>query len=371
MQIERKQILVRQLCANYSDDGEDGVIGYNNRLVLRPPFQREFIYDAKQQAEVIHTVMSGFPLNIMYWSKAGDDKYEMLDGQQRSISIARYVTGMFSYESRYFHNLTTDEQEAILDYPLDIYICDGTAKEKIDWFKVINMRGEQLLPQELLNAVYTGPWLSDARRYFSKTNCVAYQKASAYFTAKLLRQELLKQVLDWIADRDGLDKGQEYMAIHQHDKDANELWLYFSEVMDWAMRLFPENDTPKKLIKGQEWGVLFNQYKGKAYNTNELKADIAKLLLDDDVTKKTGIIPYILSDRTVHDEKYLSIRVFTESQKLQAYEKQGHRCKHCGLTFSFENMQGDHIIPWSRGGHTTIDNLQMLCVNCNSDKSDK
>ena len=370
MKIEQKQVLVRELCKNYSDDGEGGVFGYNNRLTIRPAYQREFIYDAKQRAEVMRSVIKGFPLNVMYWSKSGDDLYEMLDGQQRSISIAQYVNNDFSLEGRFFHNLTDDEKEAIYNYPLFVFVCDGTAAEKIEWFKVINIAGERLLPQELLNAVYTGPWLSDARRYFSKTNCVAYQKAKDYFTAKLLRQELLAKVLGWIADRDGLPDGQEYMAVHQHDKDANELWLYFCEVMDWAMRLFPLGGVQQKLVKSQEWGLLYNQYKGRSYNTNELGEEIHRLMLDDDVTKKQGIIPYVLSDKTPTDEKHLSIRAFTESQKMQAYEKQKGICKHCGLHFSYENMQGDHVIPWSQGGHTTIDNLQMLCRNCNGSKSD-
>ena len=370
MQIEERKVLVRDVVENYQDDGEGGVYAYNNRLIVRPEYQREFVYDAKQQEAVICTIRQGFPLNMLYWIKSSADKYEMLDGQQRTISIARYITGVFSIDGRYFHNLTKEEQDAILDYSLNIYLCEGTAAERIEWFRVINTRGEQLLPQELLNAVYTGPWLSDARRYFSKTNCVAYQKAKDYFTAKLLRQELLAKVLGWIADRDGLPDGQEYMAVHQHDKDANELWLYFCEVMDWAMRLFPLGSVQQKLVKSQEWGLLYNRYKGRSYNTNELEEEIRRLMLDDDVTKKQGIIPYVLSDKTPTDEKHLSIRAFTESQKMQAYEKQKGICKHCGLHFSYENMQGDHILPWSQGGHTTIDNLQMLCRNCNGSKSD-
>ena len=161
------------------------------------------------------------------------------------------------------------------------------------------------------------------------------------------------------------------MGKKQYEPNAKELWNYFETVIDWAMDLFPENEIPKKLIKVQEWGFLYNKYHNKVYDKKELKDKVSELLLDDDVTKKTGIIEYVLSDRTVNDEKYLSLRAFSDSQKLQAYKKQGHKCKHCGKEFKFEEMQGDHIIPWSLGGHTTIDNLQMLCRKCNNDKGNK
>lgn len=377
MKIEKVEITVRDLTANYSDDGDDGVYGYNGRLTIRPNFQRSFVYSDKQRNAVIDTVRKGFPLNTMYWSKTGNDKYEVLDGQQRTISICQYVNKDFPIKvngyDKFFHNLTDTEKDKILDYTLDVYICEGTEEEKPEWFKVINIAGETLTPQELLNATYTGPWLADAKNYFSKRNCVAAKMADRYLKGNPIRQDYLEKALAWIADRDGLESGQRYMAIHQHDADANDLWLYFQEVISWAKRIFPNAD--KKLTESQDWGYLYNQYKIKTYNTNTLSDDIKRLIMDDDVTKKTGIIPFILSDRTWRDEKHLFLRAFTESQKLRAYERQGHKCPLCvangiNTEYAFEDMEGDHIIPWSKGGHTTDDNLQLLCKECNSAKSD-
>lgn len=212
------------------------------------------------------------------------------------------------------------------------------------------------------------------KNYFSKRNCVAAKMADGYLKGNPIRQELLKKALAWIADRDGLESGQMYMAVHQHDEDANDLWLYFQSVINWAKMLFPTKR--KGITDAQAWGLLYNQYHSKQYNSNALEADIKKLVMDDDVTKKAGIIQFILSDRTWRDEKHLSLRAFTESQKLRAYERQGHKCPLCvangiNTEYAFEDMEGDHIIPWSKGGHTTDDNLQMLCKECNSAKSDK
>ena len=270
--------------------------------------------------------------------------------------------------------MTNEEKQAILDYELTVYVCEGTEVEKLEWFKRINIAGEVLTPQELLNATYTGPWLADAKNYFSKRNCVAAKMADGYLKGNPIRQELLEKALAWIADRDGLESGQMYMAVHQHDLDANDLWLYFQSVINWAKMLFPTKR--KGITDTQAWGLLYNKYHSKQYNSNALEADIKKLVLDDDVTKKAGIIPFILSDRTWRDEKHLSLRVFTESQKLRAYESQGHKCPLCvangiNTEYAFEDMEGDHIVPWSKGGHTTDDNLQMLCKKCNSAKSDR
>ncbi|MCM1166056.1 MAG: HNH endonuclease [Lachnospiraceae bacterium] len=313
----------------------------------------------------------GYPLNTMYWSKTGDDTYEVLDGQQRTISIAQYVNGDFPVKingnDKFFHNLTQDEKDQILNYELTIYVCDGDEAEKLKWFKIINIAGEVLTPQELLNATYAGSWLTDAKIYFSGRNCVAGQMADGYIKGNPIRQDYLEKALAWIADRDNLTSGQLYMATHQHDKDANDLWLYFQSVIDWAKRYFPSKR--KGVTDAQEWGLLYNRYRNESYNTNELEADMKRLLMDDDVTKKAGIVPYLLSERTAHDERLLSIRSFTDSQKRRAYEKQNGICPICGQKFEFEDMQGDHITPWCKGGRTIDDNLQMLCKTCNNDKS--
>lgn len=372
MKITETKIKIRDLVRNYSDDGDGGIFGYNGRLTIRPAYQREFVYGCKQRDAVIGSVRNGFPLNLIYWSKTGEDTYEVLDGQQRIISICQYVNGDYSINCRFFHNLTDEEKNQLLDYTLSVNICEGTEKEKLEWFRVINVAGVVLTEQELLNATYTGQWLADAKNYFSKRNCVAGQMAEGYIKGNPIRQEYLEKVLSWIADRDNLKSGEEYMAAHQHDIDANELWLYFQTVINWAKMLFPT--VRRGITDVQDWGLLYNKYHSKAYNSNVLEKEILKLLEDDDITKQSGIIPYLLSDRTHFDEKYLSIRAFTPQQKRRVYEKQHHRCPICekrgnNTEYKLEEMQGDHIVPWSRGGKTVEENLQMLCKKCNGEKS--
>lgn len=378
MQITETKVKVSDLCKNYSDNGDGGVFGFDGRLTIRPAFQREFVYKDKQRDAVIDTVRRGYPLNVMYWSKVSDTEFEVLDGQQRTISLGQYLNGDFAVKingnDKFFHNLTDTEKQQIRDYELTVYICEGTEEEKLEWFKIINIAGETLTPQELLNATYTGAWLADAKNYFSKRNCVAGAMGDGYIKGNPIRQDYLEKVLSWIADRDNLESGQMYMAIHQHDVDANDLWLYYQSVINWAKMMFPVKR--KGITDSQEWGLLYNKYHNKQYNSNTLETDIQKLLMDDDVTKNSGIISYVLSDRTKHDEKYLSIRAFTDAQKRRVYEKQGHKCPNCvanGIDkeYAFEEMQGDHIIPWSQGGRTVEDNLQMLCQKCNNDKSNQ
>jgi len=381
MKISKELITVRELSENYRDNNDGGVYGYDNGthiLCLRPEYQREYVFGDRQRNAVIDTVMKGFPLGLMYWSKVSDNQYECLDGQQRSISICQYVNGDFPIKAngndRFFHNLSPEEKQTILDYELEVRVCEGTEEEKLAWFRTINIAGVTLTNQELLNATYTGTWLADAKNYFSKRNCVAGAMGDGYIKGNPIRQDYLEKVLGWIADRDNLESGQMYMAIHQHDADANDLWLYYQSVINWAKMMFPVKR--KGITDLQDWGILYNKYHNKQYNSNTLETDIQKLLMDDDATKNAGIIPYVLSDRTKHDEKYLSIRAFTDAQKRKAYEKQGHKCPFCvkngiDTEYDFSEMQGDHIIPWSQGGRTVDDNLQMLCQKCNNDKSNQ
>ena len=360
MKIELHEILIKDLVDGYINSEEEGVIGYNGLLNIRPKYQREFVYNDKQREAVIDTIIKGFPLNVMYWCQNEDGTFELLDGQQRTVSICEYVKGTFSYGGNYFFNLTTPDKEQILNYKLMIYICEGNDKEKLEWFRTINIAGEKLTDQELLNAMYTGQWLTDAKRHFSKSNCPAYQMANKYLNGSAIRQEYLETAIDWISN----GQIQPYMAKHQHDPNANELWLYFQNVINWVKTIFP---TYRKEMKGVYWGQLYNQFKDTPVNNIEMEQRIATLMQDDDVTKKSGIYAYVLSG----EEKHLSIRAFTPNMKREAYERQKGACPLCGNVFEIEQMEGDHIIPWHAGGKTTADNCQMLCKTCNRHKSGK
>ena len=362
MKIELKEIKVRDLIKQYSYDEINGIYGYDGKLNIRPPYQRNFIYKDKQRDEVINTVRKGFPLNVMYWCKSDDGKFEVLDGQQRTISVCEYISGSFSINYQYFHNLTTEEQNQILDYGLMVYICEGTTKEKLDWFRVINIAGEELTDQELRNAIYTGSWIADAKLYFSKPNCLAYNIAKDYLSGQMIRQEYLETAIRWIARSEGIDTVEQYMAIHQKDSNANQLVMYFKNVINWVTLTFPNY---RKEMKGVDWGYLYDKFKDKTFDVKQLEKEIKELMIDDDVTNKKGIYPYVLTK----EEKYLSIRAFTPQMKREAYERQNGICVKCGKQFNIDQMEADHIKPWSLGGKTIADNCQMLCKTCNRIKS--
>lgn len=360
MKIEPRSIKVKDVFNGYMDSDEEGVVGFGGKLDIRPKYQREFVYDEKKRAAVINTIRNGFPLNVMYWAKTGDDTYEVLDGQQRTISFCQYLNGDFSFDGKYAHNLTADEREKIENYELLIYICEGTDKEKLDWFEIVNIAGEKLTDQELLNAVYTGPWLTDAKRHFSKTNCPAYGLAEKYMNGSPIRQDYLATVLKWISD----GGATEYMASHSQDENASELWQYFRTVISWVETTFPNY---RKEMKGLDWGKFYNDYHEVSYNATKLEEIIAQLMQDEDVTNKRGIYEYMLSG----DERNLNIRAFSDSMKREAYERQKGICAKCGEHFEINEMEADHITPWSQGGKTAAENCQMLCKDCNRRKSDK
>lgn len=363
MKIELHEIPIREVANGYKDSQESGVVGYGGLLDIRPPYQREFIYKDDKRNAVIDTVRKNFPLNVMYWVKTKQGTYEVLDGQQRTISICQYINKEYSIDYQYFQNLTKDEQDQILDYPLMVYICEGTDKEQLDWFRVINIAGEKLTDQELRNAVYTGEWLTDAKRYFSKTACPAYQIANKYLNGVANRQDYLQTALRWIAHRDG-KVIEEYMSEHQHDSNANELWLYFKSVIDWVMILFPHY---RKEMKGIEWGYLYNKYHLNSYDSKAFESRILDLIDDDDVGSIKGIYEYLFDG----EEKHLSLRQFDDKTKRKVYEKQKGICAVCGKHFEIDEMEADHIDPWHDGGKTVIDNCQMLCKPCNRRKSGK
>jgi len=364
MDIVLKEVTIRELTENYVCSEDLGVKGYNGLLDIRPPYQREFIYNDKQRDAVINTIVNEFPLNVMYWSSCKDGTFELIDGQQRTLSICQYVNGDFAFMMRYFNNLKEDEKEQILNYKLMVYVCSGTESQKLKWFETINIAGEKLTPQELRNAVYSGTWVTDAKKYFSKNGCPAYQIGNKYLTGAAIRQEYLETAIGWFAKGNSKEVIEDYMGQHQNEPNALALWNYFQSVITWVEGTFKSYRNP---MKGVDWGFLYNKYKDNVYDTAEFEKEIANLMKDDDVTKKSGIYPYVLT----RDESYLSIRAFTPNQKQEVYENQKGVCVKCGKKYTFEEMEGDHIKPWIEGGKTLIDNLQMLCKDCNRKKGKK
>ncbi len=366
MQIQLQNISIRDLFEGFVDNEENGVYAYHGQLNIRPPYQREFVYDNAKQQAVIDTVSKGYPLNVMYWAAKGDGTYEMIDGQQRTLSICAFVSNnlfckIFDYdEPLKFLNLTDDQQRRILDYELTVYLCDGTDSERLAWFQTINIAGEELYPQELRNAVYSGPWTTDAKRYFSRHGCPAYGIASNYLSGTPIRQDYLQTAIQWIS------RGQinAYMAEHQHDANATALWLHFQNVVGWVKATFKVTRPP---MKGVNWGELYDEFGQQVWDADALEEEIDRLMIDDDVTNKKGIYPYVLGRK----EKYLAIRAFSTQQKQAAYERQKGICPLCGQHFELREMEGDHITPWCEGGRTNTENLQMLCRDCNRRKSKK
>jgi hypothetical protein len=358
MNIELKEISVRDLTNGYKDNAEDGVIGYQGKLDIRPPYQREFVYGDKERNAVINTVQKNFPLNVMYWAVREDGNFEIIDGQQRTISLCQYVNNDFSINGLAFHNLPKDKQKLILEYKLMVYFCSGTDSEKLDWFQTINIAGKELTNQELRNAVYSGSWVTDAKRYFSKNS--RPKIGDDYLSGSANRQEYLETAIDWISN----GQIKEYMSEHQHDPTAIDLWNYFQSVINWVKAVFPKY---RREMKGIEWGILYNEFKDQKYDPKILEQEVYKLMEDDDVGNKKGIYIFVLTRK----EKFLNIRAFSPNQKREAYERQKGVCPVCKEHFEIEQMEGDHITPWHEGGKTSAENCQMLCKEDNRRKSGK
>jgi uncharacterized protein with ParB-like and HNH nuclease domain len=358
MNIELKEITVRELTNGYRDNNDDGVVGYGGKLDIRPPYQRNFVYDEKEKIAVIDTLTKNFPLNVMYWAVRDDGNFEVIDGQQRTISICQYVSNDFFYKDMTFANLPTDKQEQILEYKLMVYFCSGKPSEKLDWFETINIAGKVLTEQELRNAVYSGSWVSDAKRYFSKNS--RPKIGDEYLNGSANRQEYLEKAIDWISG----GKIKEYMSKNQFESNANELWLYFQSVINWVKVTFPKY---RKEMKGIEWGTLYNEFKNDKWDAKALEEEITDLMLDEDVSNKKGIYYFVLNRK----ERHLSIRAFSDKQKREAFERQKGICVKCGEKFELNEMEADHITPWHEGGKTAADNCQMLCKHDNRIKSGK
>ena len=370
MTIKQIEVTVGDIARGYINNEEQGVRGYGGQLDIRPPYQREFIYNENEQQAVISTVLKGYPLNVMYWVRRSEDAecpYEVMDGQQRTLSLCEYVDGKFAYDFKNFFNQPADIQKLILDYPLTIYLCEGEPSEKLEWFKTINIAGKPLNEQEINNAVYAGPFVTDAKRHFSKSNCGAYRLGKDLVNGTPIRQEFLKKALEWMAEHETREgKPQSvvgYMAEHQHDPNANNLWTYFQNVLNWTITNFDLKKF-KKIMKGLNWALYYDKYHSTTLDTADLASRISKLILDSDVQKQMGIIPYVLTG----DERHLDLRGFPDDIKLAVWEKQHHICPSCQKEFDYEFMEGDHITPWREGGRTVIENCQMLCRECNRRK---
>lgn len=371
MTIKQIEVTIGEITKGYINNDEQGVRGYDGKLDIRPPYQREFIYNEREQEAVIHTVLNGYPLNVMYWVKRSDDAecpYEVMDGQQRTLSLCEYVDGKFSYEFKNFFNQPADIQNKILDYRLTIYVCEGDDSDKLEWFKTINIAGKQLNTQEISNAIYAGPFISDAKRHFSKSNCAAYRLGKDLVEGTPIRQDFLKTALEWMASHETRcgkpHTVLDYMAAHQHDPNSNNLWTYFQNVINWATTNF--NPTKfRNIMKGLDWAKFYDENKDRTLDTENLAKRITALLQDGDVQRRKGVIPYVLTG----DERYLNLRTFPDDIKLSVWAKQNHKCAICGKEFDYEFMEGDHITPWCEGGRTLIENCQMLCRECNRRKS--
>jgi hypothetical protein len=382
VKIDLKRITVRKLVADYEDNDDQGVRAYGGRLDVRPPYQREFVYKDKQRDAVIDTLRRGFPLNVMYWAVQDDGTFEVIDGQQRTISICQYVEGDFSIpiggHQLAFHNLQNDQQEQILEYELMVYLCEGADSEKLEWFKTINIAGEELTDQELRNAVYHGTWVSAAKKYFSRNGCPAYGIASDYMTGSPIRQDYLETAIEWING----GRVDDYMRDHQHDANADALWLYFEAVVDWVGTTFPKKRSQMKSVK---WGPLYNKHKNETLDPDKLEERVAALMADPDVTNKRGIYEFLLGGEA--DTKLLEVRVFDEKTKLAAYGNQTMAAEAAGTSncpmcatgtnnnsariYELTEMEADHVTAWSKAGPTSLANCQLLCVPHNRSKGNR
>lgn len=374
MDIEKIKVKIADLVDGYRDSDEEGVVGYHGKLDIRPKYQREFVYSEKQEKAVIDTISKNYPLNVMYWVEKEDGSYEVMDGQQRTLSICHYYWGAYAVNWKGnlwgYSNLPEAEREQFLNYELDVYVCkDGTDVEKLEWFQVINIAGEELTNQEIRNAVFAGSWVTDAKRYFSRKNSAAQRMSDGYISKNWIRQAGLEMAIEWVAKRDNLTI-EEYMRRHQHDSDCSDLWTYFNLVMTWVKMKFIGKHA--NLYTATNWGEMYRQHKDDVIDAKELEAWISELLKDGEITNKKGILWYVLDN----NEQHLGLRAFDEKTALEVYEAQGHKCvgANCpehGRELEFYEMEADHIVPWSKGGKTVKENCQMLCRHCNRTKSNK
>lgn len=379
-------LTVKDVCEGfvYNELEGKGLFGLSGKLTIQPEYQRNYIYaDGKKDVAVIESLLKGYPLGLIYFNKVGKDKFEVLDGQQRITSFGRYVTGKFAIKDengmeQYFSGLAKDKQSKIIETKLLIYECEGTETEIKEWFKTINIAGVPLNNQELLNAVYSGPFVTLGKEEFSNSQNAHIQKWSAYISGSANRQEFLECALDWVS------KGKigDYMSRHRYDKDITELKKYFDSVIDWVSSVFIDVESE---MRGLEWGRLYEEYHKNPYNHKKISTEVKKLYSDPYIKNRKGIFEFILGGSV--DTKLLEVRVFDEATKKTVYtaqteeaeKKEKSNCPLCaighdsnkGKIWKLAEMDADHVTAWSKGGATSMKNCQMLCKSHNRAKGNR
>lgn len=372
----------------YNELEGKGLYGLAGELVIQPEYQRNYIYnDGKKDVAVIDSLLKGYPLGLIYFVDAGDH-LEVLDGQQRITSVGRFVTGKFAIKragrEQTFGSLPKEDRDRIIDSELLVYVCKGTEAEIKEWFQTINIAGVELKPQELRNAIYSGPFVTAAKAEFSNSQNALQQKWSAYVKGDPKRQEVLQEALSWVAEAQTPPQTIDgYMAAHRADSGIHELKTYFTSVIDWIDSVFI--DVPDKAMRGLDWGRLYETYHGSSYNPTKIDERVQQLLSDPAVSSKKGVYEYVLGSE--EDPRLLDVRIFDKATKQHAYNKQTadatakgvSNCPLCAhgsnanaaRTYKLTEMEADHVSAWSRGGATTLDNCEMLCVPHNRSKGNR
>lgn len=382
----KTEITVKDICDGfmYNELEGKGLFGLAGKLTIQPEYQRNYIYaDGKKDVAVIDSILKGYPLGLIYFNRVGDDKLEVLDGQQRITSFGRFVTNKFAIKDengmqQYFSGIAADKQEQILNTKLLIYECEGTESEIKEWFKTINIAGVPLNTQELLNAVYSGPFVTLGKEEFSNSQNANIQKWSAYVSGSANRQDFLATALEWVSR----DNTGDYMSKHRYDTNINELKTYFNGVIDWVSTVFLDVESE---MKGLEWGRLYETYKKHPFNPKDVSAKVKELYADPYVKTRKGVFEYILGGET--DTKLLDVRVFDDATKKAVYTRQTaeaekthtSNCPLCALghdanktkIWKLSEMDADHVAAWSKGGATDIKNCEMLCKTHNRAKGNK
>lgn len=383
----RADITVADVCDGfvYNQLEGKGLFGLAGKLTIQPEYQRNYIYaesGGKREQAVIHSLLKGYPLGLIYFNVVGTDEYEVLDGQQRITSIGRFVTNKFAIldggNPNNFDSLAVDQQEKILNSKLLIYECEGAESEIKQWFETINIAGVPLNQQELLNAIYSGPFVTKAKEEFSNSQNANIQKWSAYIKGSANRQDFLERALEWISDG---DVGS-YMSKHRNDANINELKAHFDTVIDWVSATFTEVE---KEMKGLEWGRLFREHRNTSFDPNEVLAQVKDLYGDPYVKNRKGVFEYVLSG--AQDPKLLDVRLFDEATKRSVYATQTEEarskaisnCPLCAVgpsankktIWSYPEMDADHVTAWSKQGDSSTENCQMLCVTHNRAKGNR